>query len=152
MGTWETLKRYLKIHQKMTIASSDDKYRRRNHRKLLVKAYQKFSHQKLCWRHKILLRAVIAVLSEEHSLLRMIGIHHLLTSSNWRIINLIISDNDVSTIVRIITWYRRIFPHKNGIVQSLLDLVKIPCEGNSTISSWLFLTATASNHTLHLHL
>ncbi|KAK2369923.1 hypothetical protein QL285_083020 [Trifolium repens] len=87
----------------MTLASSDDKHSFRNHLKLPVKAHQNLSHQKLCRRKKNLIRAVIAVLSEEHSLLLMIGIHHLLTSSNWRIINLIISDNDVSTIVRIIT-------------------------------------------------
>jgi hypothetical protein len=87
MSTWEALKRILKTYQKMTLASSEDK-----HKKMQLseakshKAYQKLLIQKMCWKHKVLISAVIAVSLEEYSLLLMIGIHHLLTNLNWRIV------------------------------------------------------------------
>jgi hypothetical protein len=34
------------------------------------------NHQKLCWKHKVLISVVLAVFSEEYSLLPMIEIHH----------------------------------------------------------------------------
>jgi hypothetical protein len=65
----------------MALASSEDK-----HKKMQLseakshKAYQKLLIQKMCWKHKVLISAVIAVSSKEHSLLLMIGIHHLTNS------------------------------------------------------------------------
>jgi hypothetical protein len=77
MSTWEALKRILKTYQKTTLASSDDKHKKMQLSEATIhKAYQKLIIQKLCWKHKVLISAVIVVSSEEHSLLLMIEIHH----------------------------------------------------------------------------
>ena len=64
MSTWEALKRILKTYQEMTLASSDDKHKKMQLSEATShKAYQKLTIQKLCWKHKVLISAVIAVSS-----------------------------------------------------------------------------------------
>ena len=116
--------------------------------KLLIRRYKLKTHQKLCEKTPDSDKSSVSRFVRRTFSATMIGIHHLLTIQ--------IGESTLSSatmtlvlLYELITWYGRIFSYKNGIVQRLLDLVKIPCEGSVRSPAGFSLTATDSIHTLH---
>ena len=132
----------------MTLESSDDKLKKMQLSKATShKACQKLSIQKLCWRHKILISAVIAVMLEEHSLLLMIGIHHLLTNSKLKNHHSTTTlSTRTMTLVLLLPDMSESFLPRMVFCKRYLIWLKYHVKEDFTISSWL---SSLQRHQIH---